>query len=185
MVLIARNGYLEEGYFSYKFVPLIGPEGYVVGSWAAVWETTRSKINDRRSRLLHAFNDQIAAAVDLKSLWERVLCSLTSESFDRDIPIAMIYVDHTLRDMDSSIRNETTKISRQTYHLEGQVGIPAGHAFAPCLLDASEDKHLLIPAFEEARRSHHPVILSEDNGTLPEGVLAVDSTTCPQTDKDK
>jgi PAS domain S-box-containing protein len=178
MVLMWRNGYLEEGYFSYKFIPLVGPQGYVVGSWATAWETTRERINDRRSRLLHSFNDQIAAAVDLNSLWENVIRGL--ESFDKDIPIAMIYVDSALRKMDSSIPNETTTTSGQTYHLEGQVGISAGHPFALPILETSETdhtrssgsildsktNHLLITAFREAQSSHAPVVL-----TLPEGVL--------------
>jgi PAS domain S-box-containing protein len=178
MVLILRNGYLEEAYFSYKFVPLVGPQGYVVGSWATVWETTQEKINGRRSRLLHSFNDQIAVAADLKSLWENVIRGL--ESFDKDIPIAMIYVDSTLRELDSSIPNETTQTSGRTYHLEGQVGISAGHTFAPYILDSSETDHTpssgrildskcnhpLIPAFREAQNSHAPVIL-----TLSEGIL--------------
>lgn len=38
MVLIQRKGYLEEAYFSWRFIPIVGNDGYVVGSYATVVE---------------------------------------------------------------------------------------------------------------------------------------------------
>jgi PAS domain S-box-containing protein len=158
---------MEETYFTWKFVPMIGPQGYVVGSYATVWESTRESINDRRSRLLHSFNDQIAVADDLTSLWENVVRGL--ESFDKDIPIAMIYVDSPLRDANSPLRDEMTAVG-QKYHLEGHVGISVGHKFAPSILEA-ETNHLLIPAFLKAQISQAPVLLRQHDGTLPDSIF--------------
>lgn len=170
-MLILRNGYLEEGCFSYKFVPLICPKGYVVGSWATVWETTRERINDRRSRLLQAFNDQVAEATYLKSLWENVISGLANEAFDKDIPVAMIYADSALREIDLSTRNKTTQIYGRTYHLEGKTGIPAGCNCAPQILTSSDTNNPLYAAFREAQNSHAPVIFSKENGRLPESIF--------------
>ncbi|QDS76178.1 hypothetical protein FKW77_007979 [Venturia effusa] len=168
LVLILRNGYLEEGYFSYKFVPLIGPQGFVIGNWATVGETTRERIYDRRSTQLQFFNDQLGDASDLKSLWKDVISGLGHEGFDKDIPVAMVYVDSTLQDIDSSPSNEATQIGGKTYHLEGQTGFSAGHACAPRILTSSDASHPLYSAFNEAQVSRAPVILSPENGRLPE-----------------
>ena len=54
MLVLERNGFPEECYFSYSFGPLRGDSGTVDGIFTAVIETTQRVIDERRLRLLKA-----------------------------------------------------------------------------------------------------------------------------------
>lgn len=47
-LFVKRNGYLEESYFSWSIIPLVGEDGNVVGLYNPAFEKTRRKIAERR-----------------------------------------------------------------------------------------------------------------------------------------
>jgi hypothetical protein len=62
-------------------------------------------------------------------------------------------------------------ISLKSCHLEGSIGIPAGHIAAPQQLDLKRSREGFVPAFREAMRTREPTLLHTRDGTLPEELL--------------
>lgn len=68
-LLLHRHGFLEETYFSWKFVPIIGNEGWVVGSHATVVEVTREVISDRRLSTVRGLSRHLSEVTTISGLW--------------------------------------------------------------------------------------------------------------------
>jgi PAS domain S-box-containing protein len=139
----------------------VAPEGYVIASYATVFENTKDVINDRRSELLHSIMLEISKAEDFSSLWAHFLRGL--QNHGRDLPLAMIYSNYN-SSHDSSPKNSSL------YTLEGALGVQPGHIIAPqrIRLDSTD---FLASAIRTARSTLAPVILRCSDGTLPESVL--------------
>jgi hypothetical protein len=73
LLLLFRHGFLEETYFSWKFVPIIGPEGWVVGSHATVVEVTREVVSDRRLSTVRALSRELSGASTIHALWSAII----------------------------------------------------------------------------------------------------------------
>ncbi len=113
LMLLDRNGYLEECYFSYSHSPIRDESGGVGGIFAALTETTEQIINERRLRVvrdLSAFSGEQATVHDACREASRVLASCPN-----DIPFALLY----LVEPDGTAR------------LAGTSGVAAGGAVAP------------------------------------------------------
>ena len=67
-VLLNRGNMLEETYFSYKFNPVIGPEGSIVGSHATVTESTHQVISERRLKTVHSLGVALSECQSIKDL---------------------------------------------------------------------------------------------------------------------
>ena len=72
-LLLHRHGFLEETYFSWKFVPIIGLDGWVVGSHATVVEVTREIISDRRLSTVRALSRELCGASTIQTLWSGII----------------------------------------------------------------------------------------------------------------
>jgi PAS domain-containing protein len=160
-VLINRFGYLEEGYFGYKFIPLIGLEGYVVGSYVTLNESTASVIFDRRTEFIQRLAESIWPAKDLPSLWRLTLKAI--ELNNEDIPFAMLYC------------NMSVPGSSPTSHfsciLEGVANIPERHQSAPVQISLMQSEGF-APAMRKARDSRAPILLSTSDGSLSKDAFA-------------
>lgn len=161
-VLLHRHGYLEETYFKTKFVPIIGEDGSVVGTYTTVVEVTSEVLAERRYLTSQALAQNIANATDLKLLWKQILISL--ESNDRDVPMALLYSVQE-RKSDSVDISPTT-----TCMLEGTLGIKSGHIVAPAQMVLEEDTEGFVPAFRNALEGNQPLVLLASDGTLPESL---------------
>ena len=75
-LFIKRNGFLEESYFSWSIIPLIGEDGSVVGLYNPAFEKTRRKIVERRMLTLREVGERTAAACEVKSFWTAVIKGL-------------------------------------------------------------------------------------------------------------
>ena len=64
MLVLERNGFPEECYFSYSFGPLRGDSGDVDGIFTAVLETTRRVLDERRLQLLKSGAEDANRAKD-------------------------------------------------------------------------------------------------------------------------
>jgi PAS domain S-box-containing protein len=156
-LLLQRHGFLEETYFSWKFIPIVGDEGMVVGSYATVIEVTREVLLDRRVETAERMSQSLATVQSLSSLWTQILDGL--EWNDSDIPLAMVYsMDDVAEAVPSSPSKKIKSMSnRVLLKLEGTLGVPQGHALAPACLDLHDSSHplafLLVNALKQARSS--------------------------------
>lgn len=75
-LFMRRNGYLEESYFSWSIVPLVGEDGSVVGLYNPSFEKTRRKIAERRMLTLREIGDTTAVARELNGFWGQVIKGL-------------------------------------------------------------------------------------------------------------
>lgn len=72
-LFIKRNGFLEESYFSWSIIPLVGEDGSVVGLYNPAFEKTRRKIAERRMLTLREVGEKTAAARQVKGFWKEVI----------------------------------------------------------------------------------------------------------------
>lgn len=155
-LLLKRHGFFEETYFSWKFVPIIGEDGWVVGSHATVVEVTREVISDRRLQAVRNLSKQLSGSKSIKNLWARIIRGIGEA--DKDIPLALLYsvADSTTatasrassrgsNSTSSSGKSPTPPRSSRNVPatlclLEGSLGIPEGHALAPQTIDLETEK---------------------------------------------
>ena len=90
LLLLDRNGYLEETYHTFSYTPIRDEHGRVVGVITPVSETTDEVISQRR---LLTLRDLAARSVDAKNeaqAWEFAAKALSGNPYD--IPFAVLYV---------------------------------------------------------------------------------------------
>jgi hypothetical protein len=75
-LFVNRNGFLEEAYFSWSIIPLIGEDGTVVGTYNPAFDKTRRKIAERRMLTLREIGERTAAARQVKEFWGQVIRGL-------------------------------------------------------------------------------------------------------------
>ncbi|CZT53029.1 related to sensory transduction histidine kinase [Rhynchosporium secalis] len=162
-LLLYRHGFLEETYFSWKFVPIIGSEGWVVGSHATVVEVTREVIGDRRLRHVHALSREVSLSRTIKELWARLIRGI--KDAEKDIPIALLYsiadsaTTSSLAPSKPEASTVTGSPSPSICVLEGAVGIPTGNELAPQVIDVELSDSCLGIALKEAQLEMGPVVV--------------------------
>ena len=90
LLLLERNGYLEETYHTFSYTPIRDEQGRVVGVITPVSETTDEVISQRR---LLTLRDLAARSVDAKNeaeAWEFAAKALSANPYD--IPFAVLYM---------------------------------------------------------------------------------------------
>ncbi|KAI1817047.1 hypothetical protein GGS20DRAFT_575124 [Poronia punctata] len=150
MILIERQGFLEETYFDWKLIPILGPDGEVKGSYGMPTDLTQSIISQRQMDCTRKLTDLTIQATDLKELWINTLAGLTNDS--KDIGIALIYTLDEIVPADSASKAnircslETTiglgaeqALARPKIQLDGNT-----NGFAPAMLSALETDSMLV-----------------------------------------
>ena len=172
----SASGFLEETYFSWSIIPLVGGDGSVVGLYNPAFEKTRRKIAERRMLTLREVGEKTAAARDLKSFWREVLKAL--EYNENDAPFVLLYsvIDSLGVDVDSdasSIQSQSTHSTQGSKQciLEGTLGVPNGHRAAPAQIDLRSGTDFLAHVFREAMKGDQPMLLQTHNGTLDADLL--------------
>ncbi|KAL9030684.1 MAG: hypothetical protein Q9196_001229 [Gyalolechia fulgens] len=164
-------GFLEETYFSWAIIPLVGSDGSVVGLYNPAFEKTRRKIAERRMLTLREVGDKTAAARDLASFWSQVLKALEYNEYDA--PFVMIYSVADETESDASSYSSGVGIKQCT--LQGTLGVPKGHQAAPTHIDLKTGNHFWGPVFREAMKYSKPLFLQTENGMLePELLQGID-----------
>src|SRR5260221_5678853 len=89
-MFLARNGYLEETFFTFSFSPIRDESGGVGGLFHPVTETTAKMVSERRIR---ALRDLAARTGKAQTSQEALtLAAQTLAEFDLDIPFALFYL---------------------------------------------------------------------------------------------
>ena len=88
-LLMERNGYLEETYFTFSNSPIRDESGGVAGVFSPVSETTQRVLGERRMRALRDLAAQTSAADNAQAACSSA--TKTLEGYGYDIPFALIY----------------------------------------------------------------------------------------------
>ena len=159
-----EDGHLEETYFSWSIIPLVGSDGSVVGLYNPAFEKTRRKVAERRMLTLRELGERTTSARDLKSFWQQCLKGL--EYNEHDSPFVLLYSVMDESDSDSSSMHSNSSMGVKQCVLEGSLGIPDGHPAAAPVIDLRNGSEYFARVFREAIKSDFPKFLSVDDGTL-------------------
>ena len=169
-LFMKRNDYLEETYFSWSIIPIVGSGGKVMGLYNPAFEKTRRKVAERRMLTLREIGERTAAARDVRAFWEQVLAALELNEYDT--PFVLLYSVLDDGDSDaSSIHSFNYTSSAMQCTLEGTLGVPEGHHAAPAVLDLKSSDEGFGPVFREVLKADKPVLLEVGSKDLPPSLL--------------
>ncbi|NVJ19661.1 GAF domain-containing protein [Myxococcus sp. AM011] len=154
-LMMTRNGYLEETYFTFSYAPLWNEDGSVGGIFCACAETTPRLLSERRLRLLRALGAQTAAA-PTATVEEACAQSMrTLSTGQHDVSFALMYL---LEPNETEVR------------LAATLGLEEGGPSSPARIELREGEVGLWP-FAEVARTQRPVRVacSEPLGPWPGG----------------
>lgn len=166
-LFLRRDGYLEETFFSWSLVPVVGGDGQVVGLYSPAFENTRRKINERRMLTLREIGERTATATTVSGFWPLVQQGL--EYNELDIPFNLIY-STSKEDAESEISSVRSGCLATPVHLtlEASSGVPEGHTAAPKTVDLRTSEEGFAPYMRQSISAGGvPVVLSQEDGTLP------------------
>ena len=166
------GGQLEETYFSWSIIPLVGADGSVVGLYNPAFEKTRRRIAERRMLTLREVGEKTASARDLKSFWQQCLKGLEYNEYDA--PFVLLYSIGDDPDSDTSSVHSNSHLghgSMKQCVLEGSLGIPNGHPAAAPYVDLQSETEYYAQVFREAIKDDRPILLSVEDGTLDASML--------------
>jgi len=127
-LMMTRNGYVEETYFTFSYSPLRDESGGVGGIFCACSETTNQVLSTRRMRTLRDLSIEANSAEDAVAL----ACGVLANN-PLDIPFAMVYL-----------------IDGDDAHLRGCVSIEAGTAASPQTISLIHGEKAVWPLAEVA-----------------------------------
>ncbi|KAI1392757.1 uncharacterized protein F4822DRAFT_425964 [Hypoxylon trugodes] len=169
-LILRRNGFDEETFFSWSIVPLVGNDGSVVGLFNPAFENTRRKVAERRMLTLREVGERTALARDVKSFWSQVNKGL--EYNEDDIPFNLVYSVTEDSDSDVSSMHSGSWVNPPQLMLEASLGVPQGHPLLVESLNLRTSSEGFAPYMRESMsKSGQPVILSADDGSLPDGLM--------------
>jgi hypothetical protein len=162
LLVLDRNGYAEECYFTFSYSPIIDETGAVGGVFTAVTETTGRVIGERRMATLRRLGElsAVATASDAQAC-RAVLDVLAGDP--ADVPFSLIYL---LAEDGASAR------------LVGSYGIAtggAGAAIAPPVVPQTGGEALVWQVASTGRATVVTGLSQRYPGALPAGVAGVGS----------
>ena len=168
-LFINRHGFLEETFFSWSIVPLVGAEGEVVGLYNPCFEHTVRKVTERRMLTLRDIGERTATATNVKAFWPQVRKGLEYNEFD--VPFALIYSVKDDAESEVSSFHSSSSHTPQLL-LEGSIGAPAGHPAVADTLDLrTSDEGFAAHMRQSMANGGNVVVLSADDGTMPEDLV--------------
>jgi PAS domain S-box-containing protein len=140
LLIMERNGYPEETYYTFSYSPVPNDQGEISGIICANTDDTQRIISERQLKLLR---ELAARTVDARTFDEACLLSVSClESNPYDLPFAMIYL---------------VAPDQQQIFLAGTCGIDQNHIAAPDTVDLNSDS--VLP-FTETLRTHKTCVVS-------------------------
>lgn len=168
-LFIRRSDHLEETYFSWSIIPMVGQHGNVMGLYNPAFEKTRRKIAERRMLTLREVGERTASARDVKGFWKEVLGSFEFNEYDS--PFLLLYSVTDENDSDSSSIHSGSLFSSRQCMLEGSLGVPEGHQAAPDQIDIKSGMEGFGPVFREVLKTDKPVLLEVGSRDLPSSLM--------------
>ncbi len=152
LLLMERNGYPEETYYTFSYSPVPNDQGGTGGIVCANSDDTRRIIGERQLALLR---ELAAATADARSVEEACrLAALALQTNRRDLPFALLYLFDD---------------ERRSAVLAGTSGIAPGHIVAPERVGVHDSAIWPLAQLLEAREYLVVSDLKADPRTLPKG----------------
>ena len=120
-MFLRRNGYLEETFFTFSTSPIYDENGDIGGLFHPVTETTVAMLGERRTRTVRDLTARLVKARTCEDVFE--LAAETLADFPFDMPFMLLY------------RLDQQGSGNPRYRLAACIGLPAGAATAPELLE--------------------------------------------------
>jgi PAS domain S-box-containing protein len=155
LLVIDRNGYLEEGYYTYTYSPIADESGKVGGVFCVVYDTTARIIGERRLRTLRDLASRQIAS-DPEEACRAAAANLSGNPYD--VPFAALYLYDE---------------SRKTARLAGVTGIEPGASISPLELSFEGNDRPLIAEAAALSRIVELTDLPQRLGPLPGGAWPV------------
>jgi PAS domain S-box-containing protein len=90
LLVVERNNYREEGYFTYSYSPIKHSDGSIGGVFSAITETTERVLGERRLRILRELAAQTAESKSVQAACETFARVLGAGN--PDLPFAILYL---------------------------------------------------------------------------------------------
>lgn len=170
-LFIKRNNFLEETYFSWSIIPMVGGDGTVMGLYNPAFEKTRRKVAERRMLTLREVGERTATARDIGGFWTAVLDALECNEYDT--PFVLLYSIASEDDSseDASVTDSSVSGGSKMCNLEGSLGIPDDHPAAPKVMDLRIGTDGFAPLFRDALANNTTLVVDSEKGEIPEGLL--------------
>lgn len=123
-MMVDRNGYREETFFTSNFTPVRSMKGEILGFYNAFFEVTSQKIADRRQAMLNLL--ATPSNLSTETAFSNIIASLATDALD--IPMAILHEADT-----------NTQPGKTILRVRGQLGIPQGHELLRNELDLQGD----------------------------------------------
>ncbi|KAI8940858.1 hypothetical protein NX059_002119 [Plenodomus lindquistii] len=159
---MVRNGFMEETYFSLKFIPILDAEGATIAHYEPLAETTRDVIAQRRSQTLLDISEELPRARSSETYWSLAVELLSRN--DKDIPFALLYAAEAESSASSASSWNRISDNQQQCKLRGSFGLPEQSLAGPLHLDFRQDLGF-SPYFREAMAARKPIKISLDPGS--------------------
>ena len=156
LLVLERNGYPEECYFTFSYSPIRDESGGIGGVFTPVAETTEHVVEGRRLRTLQDLGRRTSGARDVTSACKAITQTLSENPWS--IPFAAIYL------FDERNTNCASLIS--------SFGVPEGSPIAPARVDVGELPGLLADSVRASRMTML-ADLGELLGPLPPSIWNV------------
>ncbi len=123
LLVMERNGYPEETYYTFSYSPIPADDGSAGGIICANTDDTQRVIGERQITLLRELAARTADARSCAEACRRSMAALASNA--RDLPFALLYLPAA---------------EQGGFRLAGSAGIEAGHRGAPLTIAASDEQ---------------------------------------------
>jgi PAS domain S-box-containing protein len=160
LLVMERNGYPEETYYTFSYSPIPDDDGSAGGMICANTDDTKRVIGERQLSLLRQLAADASEARTWQEAFARSLRALSTNP--RDLPFAMLY------DVDAE---------GEKFFLAGSCGIEEPHPAALRILDA--DRMSPWP-LQEAFRTQRPVLVDDLAAKFRDGLPAGAWTQSPR-----
>ncbi|KAK3299970.1 uncharacterized protein B0H64DRAFT_3859 [Chaetomium fimeti] len=169
-LFVSRHGFMEEAFFNWAVIPLLGGDGTVVAIYNPAFENTRRRVVERRMLTLREIGIETAQARDVKGFWAQLQKGL--EYNELDAPFALIYSVGEDSESEVSSLNSGSVAHPPQIVLEGSIGTPDGHPCAVSSIDLRFSDEGFAPYLRESMaHPATPIVLSEADGTLPTALI--------------
>jgi hypothetical protein len=143
-MLLNRNGFIEETYFSSNFTPIPDENHTINGVFCTLRETTAEVLNKRRGKLLAQLSESVSQAQTMDDILKGAISIF--KTAERDIPYATVYM-----------LSKNLKKAERVAH----IGLPDNHEMVPNQIDLTvHDYH--ANSFNKAIFSNDIIVLNHN-----------------------
>jgi PAS domain-containing protein len=161
-IQLDRNGFMEESYFSWSFIPIFDAEGATAAHYEPLVETTREVVAERRARTILQLSEEVPRARNFDAYWRIAIDVLSRNT--KDIPFALLYSVEAMIGS-GSCSSVTEKVDEnQDCTLRGFFGLSKDSPMAVAELEFHQNEGFM-PYFREALATRGPVTVDLTEGS--------------------